>query len=56
MAYSETYTTSDLAPITGDVIGGVGAGFAEFSVVIGLGVAIVAIVAVGAWAMRKWKR
>jgi hypothetical protein len=56
MAYTPDYTTDDLEPITGDVIGRLGAGVATFSKVIGLGLGIAIAVGAMVWGIRKWRR
>jgi hypothetical protein len=44
MTYNETYETGDLAPITGDVLGGIGAGIAPLAPIVGIFLALGVIV------------
>lgn len=56
MTYNETYTTDDLAPITGDVIGGIGAGAAPLAPIVGIFLALGVIVGmIGYLIFRKRK-
>jgi hypothetical protein len=55
MAYTPNYTTDDLELITGDVIGGTGAGLAPMMTIAGVFLGIGLVVAVGAFVVKKYR-